>query len=150
MVLLDAVVVPDEIMPFWHGPMECLGGGLLKSRIVLIEDLDYAILYLPAASFCTDPSLQRLSIHHRCHFLCINIPLWETSCPLRTVHWSGIWWWDRCLQQTAGYCISCTLQGRKLFRSSQTRVEGEFLHSLAHGTSSPVSINSTVGNPKVS
>ncbi len=35
-------------------------------------------------------------------------------------------------------------------RSSQTCIEGEFLHSMAHGTSYPVSINSIVGNPKVS
>ena len=27
-----------------------------------------------------------LSIDPRCLFLCISVPLWETSCPLRTVH----------------------------------------------------------------
>ena len=37
----------------------------------------------------------------------------------------------------------------KGYRSSQTCKEGEFLHSLVHGTSYPVSINGTVGNLKV-
>ena len=40
---------------------------------------------------------------------------------------------------------------KESLHSDQTKhAKGEFLHSLAHGTSYPVSINSSVGNPKVS